>query len=63
MKPSRQFRVIVYSVAALVYLSESKLFKSYVPENIRDFCEKYHNELLFAVYTFLVYYYSNLEYK
>ena len=62
MKPSSQFRVDIYVVAALVYLSESKKLKKFMPEKIREVFETYHSEILLACYLALVYYYSNVEY-
>lgn len=63
MEPSSQFKVIIYSVIALLYLSESYTFGKYVPKAIRDFAEEYHNEILVVCYGFLIYYYSNVDYN
>lgn len=56
MKPSSQFRVAVYTVILILYLSKSHIFGKYVPKVIKEFTEEYHNEILVVCYGFLVYY-------
>jgi hypothetical protein len=47
--------IIVYIIVSFVYLSRSKILGANIPDNIKIFFDKYHNELLFLYYVFLVY--------
>lgn len=61
MQQSDTFRVIIYAIIALVYLSESRLSKFVLPETLNVFLQDYRAEIMMMCYSLIAYYYLCVE--